>query len=279
MPIQPFSLFIAGRIDGDVESVSTIAHGQSAARYALPRNHREQPSMMLQDTPLTEDEIDELDQYLLYGTESDEAMVIDVLDGYLHAIAIAPITLHPRQWLPKIWGTDQMMPSGESLDRVNHILGLVFRHYNSIIANLESNPPELYTTWATTLYRGKEYDDAEGWAYGFIEGMRLCWNDWQPLLSTKEGQAWFRPIGLLAEHDFSPDQDELTKTPARRAKLALQIPDAIVAMHSFWIPQRLAAAQEIIAKASAPKVGRNDPCPCGSRQKFKKCCGRGPSLH
>ncbi|WP_082849957.1 SEC-C metal-binding domain-containing protein [Halioglobus sp. HI00S01] len=25
----------------------------------------------------------------------------------------------------------------------------------------------------------------------------------------------------------------------------------------------------------APKVGRNDPCPCGSERKFKKCCGRG----
>lgn len=24
-----------------------------------------------------------------------------------------------------------------------------------------------------------------------------------------------------------------------------------------------------------PKVGRNDPCPCGSGNKFKKCCGRG----
>lgn len=22
-----------------------------------------------------------------------------------------------------------------------------------------------------------------------------------------------------------------------------------------------------------PKVGRNDPCPCGSGRKFKKCCG------
>jgi len=24
-----------------------------------------------------------------------------------------------------------------------------------------------------------------------------------------------------------------------------------------------------------PKVGRNDPCPCGSGKKYKKCCGRG----
>lgn len=25
---------------------------------------------------------------------------------------------------------------------------------------------------------------------------------------------------------------------------------------------------------SVPKVGRNEPCPCGSGKKFKKCCGR-----
>jgi len=24
---------------------------------------------------------------------------------------------------------------------------------------------------------------------------------------------------------------------------------------------------------AAPKVGRNEPCPCGSGAKFKKCCG------
>ncbi len=26
-------------------------------------------------------------------------------------------------------------------------------------------------------------------------------------------------------------------------------------------------------KREAPKTGRNDPCPCGSGKKFKKCCG------
>jgi preprotein translocase subunit SecA len=27
-------------------------------------------------------------------------------------------------------------------------------------------------------------------------------------------------------------------------------------------------------RLSAAKVGRNDPCPCGSGKKYKKCCGR-----
>jgi hypothetical protein len=27
-------------------------------------------------------------------------------------------------------------------------------------------------------------------------------------------------------------------------------------------------------RREAPKVGRNDPCPCGSGKKYKKCCGK-----
>jgi uncharacterized protein YecA (UPF0149 family) len=26
-------------------------------------------------------------------------------------------------------------------------------------------------------------------------------------------------------------------------------------------------------RRAQPKVGRNEPCPCGSTKKFKKCCG------
>ena len=29
-----------------------------------------------------------------------------------------------------------------------------------------------------------------------------------------------------------------------------------------------------IKKKKEEKVGRNDPCPCGSNKKFKKCCGK-----
>jgi preprotein translocase subunit SecA len=37
-------------------------------------------------------------------------------------------------------------------------------------------------------------------------------------------------------------------------------------------------ANEAVSRAqpirSGPKVGRNDPCPCGSGKKFKNCCGK-----
>ena len=38
-------------------------------------------------------------------------------------------------------------------------------------------------------------------------------------------------------------------------------------------PSAQAPVKTIVNKA--PKVGRNDPCLCGSGKKFKKCCGRG----
>ena len=35
------------------------------------------------------------------------------------------------------------------------------------------------------------------------------------------------------------------------------------------------AAKTPYVKSAAEKVGRNDPCPCGSGKKYKKCCGAG----
>jgi uncharacterized protein YecA (UPF0149 family) len=45
------------------------------------------------------------------------------------------------------------------------------------------------------------------------------------------------------------------------------------AMVQWWIT---GPARRLAWKTDAhagPKVGRNDPCPCGSGRKFKKCCG------
>ncbi len=231
-------------------------------------------------TPLSDDELSELDHFLLFGVDGDESMTMDTLDGYLHAIAIGPITLMPQQWMPGIWGEGtSMMPPMESIDKLNRILELIMRRFNSIIAGLEAQPPEIYPLWCTSEFRGKEYDDAEGWAHGFSEGVKLCKREWLPLLETPQGQAWYRSIGLLGEDDFAPDQDALTKTPAMRSKLAVQIPEAVVALYEHWLPYRQAVYEREVAKTLQVKVGRNEPCPCGSGKKFKKCCGAAADLH
>ncbi len=41
-----------------------------------------------------------------------------------------------------------------------------------------------------------------------------------------------------------------------------------------WVYAGVAPAQPgKTVRNDAPKIGRNDPCPCGSGKKYKKCCG------
>ncbi|HOX91457.1 MAG TPA: YchJ family protein [Spirochaetales bacterium] len=40
-----------------------------------------------------------------------------------------------------------------------------------------------------------------------------------------------------------------------------------------WVYQSGAIKTETVVR-EGPKVGRNDPCPCGSGKKYKQCCGR-----
>jgi SEC-C motif-containing protein len=43
-------------------------------------------------------------------------------------------------------------------------------------------------------------------------------------------------------------------------------------INGTWLYNREARLGPAPYKASAPKVGRNDPCPCGSGKKYKQCC-------
>ena len=39
-----------------------------------------------------------------------------------------------------------------------------------------------------------------------------------------------------------------------------------------WLYEREARLGPAPYRSAAPKVGRNDPCPCGSGRKYKQCC-------
>ena len=60
--------------------------------------------------------------------------------------------------------------------------------------------------------------------------------------------------------------------PSVSEQRAEQLGEAMWAVYDlFAIAKSLGPRIEPVRHES--KVGRNDPCPCGSGQKFKKCCG------
>lgn len=235
--------------------------------------------------PLSDEEFDELEQFLMSDATSDEVMLLDMLDGYLTAIVVSPRTLPMSQRLHRVWGPDEEdAPAFETLDDARHIMGLILRHYNAIIHSLQDDPEQFEPVLNTMSYPDdpKEYLDGEMWAYGFMQGVGLCRGDWQPLFDDPQGVEWLRPLRLLGADDLEPAEEKLTRWPAQRDELAQQISGAVAAIYRFWLPYREAIMERVVAQSyqrSGPKVGRNDPCPCGSGKKFKKCCGLAGTLH
>jgi preprotein translocase subunit SecA len=67
---------------------------------------------------------------------------------------------------------------------------------------------------------------------------------------------------------------EKSRTNWIESRDALEIPDTLGYSEDMENPGTLATAQKTQPIVNVNKVGRNDPCPCGSGKKYKQCCGR-----
>jgi uncharacterized protein len=185
--------------------------------------------------------------------------------------------------LNEIWVGEEDAPEFESMAQAERMISLIMRHMNGIVYQLQADAGELELVFDSRDFEGKQYTDAEGWAYGFMQGVKLKQREWQPLLDDVRGAEMLRPIDLLGnDEDITDEVHLLTETPAQRAVLSEQIPDSVIGIYHYWLPYRQAVVERTIAttfERAHPKTGRNDPCPCGSGKKFKKCCGAAADLH
>lgn len=224
---------------------------------------------------LSDEEMDELSDFLLSDATSDETMMLDCLDGFLTAIAVAPVMPAASVWLPKVWGASERdEPSFESYAQVERITGLIMRHMSNLIVSLQQNPDACEPIFDSAVYPDSrhEFIDAEMWAYGFMTGVNLQRQEWQAAFDDADSAGILRPIYLLGTEELTPAEEALIETPALREELAKLIPDSIAGLYRFWTPVRRAVIDPAIRR-EMPKVGRNEKCPCGSGRKFKKCCG------
>jgi hypothetical protein len=82
--------------------------------------------------------------------------------------------------------------------------------------------------------------------------------------------------------DTDPDDESMLDLLVGRQPWQRRAEDEPPMAHFEWssrtprapASQLAGPAPAAIPARAAPKVGRNDPCPCGSGKKFKKCCGR-----
>lgn len=224
--------------------------------------------------PLTEAEFTELDRFLASKATGDHTMMVDTLDGFLTAILLGPVDIPMARWLPKVWGQDS--PSFRNREQADRILALIVRQMNGIIRSLELELDQFRPVLDVATENGEDFDDAEMWCFGFMAGINLAREAWQPLFEAPDVLESLKPIYLLGEKNLPLEQQAAVATIQQRAALAAQIPQTVATLYKYWQPQREAAGQAASTSTvqyDSPKVGRNDDCPCGSGKKFKKCCG------
>jgi uncharacterized protein YecA (UPF0149 family) len=76
-------------------------------------------------------------------------------------------------------------------------------------------------------------------------------------------------LGLTGYHDIlrrSGDEES-------RDRIVQLIPRGIRNVHHLWHDLRDPFLASAARHAKPSKVGRNEPCPCGSGNKYKRCCG------
>jgi uncharacterized protein len=223
------------------------------------------------DQPLSDKEFDELDKFLLSDRCADDGMTMDSLHGYLTAIAIGPEEVPMPEWLPRIWGSFAGEgPKFKSEKEAQRITSLIARFMNEVAITFEVAPKEYEPLYCEQEIDGRMLIDADGWAWGFWEGMDLRAEAWEPIWESNLAEL-MEPIYLLGAEEIEESEMPLVDEPAKRHKLALEVESAIPHIYKYWLPLRKSAVKTV--QREEPKVGRNDPCPCGSGKKYKKCCG------
>ena len=217
---------------------------------------------------LTQEMIEELDEFLMSDDSPEECFLLSDLDGFLTGIVVGPDLIMPSEWLPLIWGDGE--PDFKDDNHAERIIGIIMSRYNEIIHQLDDEPG----AFEPILYSGPDGSLlAADWVEGFMDAFSLRIDSWDPLLADEDGRYLMGPLmafltdvdgkSLVAE---TPEELDLMMQESTES-----LPYVIKGINDYWKSRRSTANDN--AQAVSKKVGRNDPCPCGSGKKYKRCCG------
>ena len=212
----------------------------------------------------------------------DGAMDLEELDGFFAALHCCPELVLPSEYLPVILGSEDALENEElfpNLEAAKLFFGLIMHHWNAVGDAFRTG--DFFIPFLLEDDDGKAYGN--NWALGFLRGADMRKELWREILDNENKAGWFVPMLALA-HEDDPDPELRTypepMTDEQREKLLTGVSVMVTEMYLYFAPhrERNAAAkrdQALFARdAQKPeKIGRNDPCYCGSGKKYKKCCG------
>ena len=243
--------------------------------------------------PLTPDDFDALDTELdLMRQQDEEIPQWEFCEGFLAALICMRREVPADEYWPVLLGENfRPMEHMEFVWRWRRRWQEIAFALDQPVELLEDertyHPEALDTRGAILSLPPEERADgdladvpayAQVWALGFMYAVESWPQDWQPprhdeaaemldaalrdIVALTEGDSGKPALSMFAE-DGPPSVSE-----ARLDALAAGI-WAVYALRQVW--RSVGPRVEPVRRNSEP--GRNDPCPCGSGKKYKKCHG------
>ena len=194
--------------------------------------------------------------------------------GTLTALATAPASPHPSEWLLTLTDDARFEDETDARAFLTQVLG-VYRELDAHLQLGEEVGPDIRDPKAVAQ-----------WCHGYFQTARE-----DPTWKTEpDAMRRMMPMALLAgELDRVGEPGAAMHGDAMRTKWAGALGSLAASLYAHWADARAKhqpqAPQEASEEASAsddgptpfrrdsPKIGRNAPCHCGSGKKYKHCHG------
>jgi len=194
-----------------------------------------------------------------------KSMAMDELQGFCVALATGPDGAPPPDWMSIVLGEPE-----ETLGHVAspELVDLLDRYRLATARALDAGTLAIVPRQLRT---GRV--DHGDFCRGFLDGVESAPSDWFEAADPDEVAELLFPIEVVG--DALDHSERAAYRPADWRRLvrdsADALPAAIARIADYW---RIVRTPTQTMRREGPKVGRNDPCPCGSGRKFKQCHGR-----
>jgi len=234
---------------------------------------------------LDDTQIEQLSELLEQRAVPFKGFNLEALDGFLSALTVSPSMVLPSEWQPVVWGGKP--PRWDNEDEATQVQRLLMGHWNMCTARMRHDEDTLPDHLAPLLWLPEDpeltgeqalheddLDIGHDWALGFFTGVMLREGEWDQWLDDNDWiEEIFDQLDRLASGEaINPDDPTAPATPIdyhERLAIVAGLPGMLADLNHHRID--VLTPRTPIRHETAP--GRNDPCPCGSGRKYKKCCG------
>lgn len=206
-----------------------------------------------------------------HGDTLDHRKILAWTDGVLTAAATGPERVPPEELGRAVFDQDRPFDDAGMAQVSVSLLGLMC---SGVVEKLRRERTDYVPRFLEYAHEGEETVLAAEWADGFFAGMRLRGEMWKRLIGTEEGKRLLGPIVVFLS-DANGSSIVLKERP--QEEVAEIQADALqwLGHSAFEISRYWKTHGKRAARADADalrKIGRNEPCPCGSGKKHKRCC-------